>query len=163
MPLVSAMPLSSILPARGEVLQFEYPEKNLVTQRPVWQPRCIVVEDIIDTTMSPIPSRWFLRRPLIRRGRHLVVGCDLDKGERRQFYLCAMRGVEHSHWLSLALYDPCTEDPVPLYPDGPFAPTVEDRLYMAEVIEHYNRLTADRPDIWLCLGVFPWRQSPIGD
>ncbi|MFW6114544.1 MAG: hypothetical protein ACOC7K_02275 [bacterium] len=46
-------------------------------------------------------------------------------------------------------------DPQPLHLDGPFAPALEDRLYMAEVIDHYSRLVADRPDIWLDLGVFP--------
>lgn len=163
MPMVSVMPLIPSLPARGEVLQFEYPKRNLITERAVWRPRCIVVERVVDTASTPVPAHWFRRRPLIRRGRHLVVGYDLDKGDWRQFYVCAMRGMEHSHWLSLALYDPCTEDPVPQLPDGPFAPTVEDRLYMAEVIKHYHRLTADRPDIWLNLGVFPWRQSLIRD
>lgn len=142
--------------AQGQVLQFEYPERNLLPQRAIWRPRCIVVDHVIDTRNTPVPAYWFRRRPLIRRGRHLVVGYDLDKGDWRQFYVCAMRGMQHSHWLSLAFYDPCAHDPEPLHPDGPFAPTVEDRLYMAQVIEHYNRLVADRPDIWLNLGVFPW-------
>ena len=150
------MHASPLQAARGELLQFEYPERNLLSVRPIWRPRTIVVDTVVDTLARPVPGRWFRRRPLIRRGRHLVIGFDLELGQRRQFYVSAMRGMEHSHWLALALYDPCAEDPVPLRPDGPYAPTVEDRLYMAEVIRHYNRLVADRPDIWLNIGVFPW-------
>lgn len=150
------MSKSPLQAARGELLRFEYPERNLISVRPIWRPRTIVVDRIVDTMAAPVPAKWFQRRPLIRRGRYLIIGYDLDCEQYRQFYVDAMRGVESVHWLALGLYDPCAEDPVPLRCDGPYAPTVEDRLYMVDVIKHYNRLVAKRPDIWLSLAVFPW-------
>ena len=76
------------------------------------------------------------------------------------FYREAMRHVRRASWLQLALFDPCEEEPRLRRPHGPFAPTATDRLFLAEVIGHFNRITARRADIWLNLGCVPlgaWR------
>lgn len=141
---------------RGELLEFEYPERNLIGVPVVWRRRTVLVEAIHDMARTAIDPRAVEIRPLIRRGRHLVVGYDLDTGRRRQFYREAMRHVRRRTWLQLALFDPCEECPRLRRPRGPFAPTTKQRLFLTEVIRHYNRLTARRGDIWLNLGVFPW-------
>ena len=141
---------------RGDLLEFEYPERNLIGVPAVWRRRTILVESVHDTAVTAIDPRAVQLRPLIRRGRHLVVGYDLDAGGIRQFYREAMRHVRRQTWLQLALFDPCEERPRLRRPHGPFAPTTKDRLFLAEVIGHFNRITARRDDIWLNLGVFPW-------
>lgn len=142
--------------ACGDLLEFEYPERNLIGVPATWRRRVILVEFVHDMVVTPIDPRAVELRPLIRRGRHLVVGYDLDAGRSRSFYREAMRHVRRPSWLQLALFDPCEEEPRLRRPRGPFAPTAKDRLFLAEVIRHYNRITAQRDDIWLNLGVFPW-------
>jgi|GEM_PF-2237978 len=141
---------------RGQLLEFEYPERNLIGVPTVWKRRTILVESIHDMAVTAIDPRAVELRPLIRRGRHLVVGYDLDAGRTRMFYREAMRHVRKSSWLQLALFDPCEERRRLHWPHGPFAPTARDRLFLADVIQHFNQMTARRDDIWLNLGVFPW-------
>lgn len=141
---------------RGELLEFEYPERNLIGVPVVWRRRTILVESICDMAATAIDPRAVELHPFRRRGRHLVIGYDLERGRIRSFYREAMRHVRKKTWLQLALFDPCEEQPRLRRPHGPFAPTRQDRLFLTDVIRHYNRITAERDDIWLNLGVFPW-------
>lgn len=141
---------------RGELLEFEYPERNLIGVPVVWRRRTILFECVHDMARTAIDPRAVEHKPLTRRGRHLVVGYDLERGRVRSFYVEAMRHVRKRTWLQLALFDPCEEQPRLRRPHGPYAPTTKARLFLTDVIRHYNRLTAKRDDIWLNLGVFPW-------
>lgn len=140
---------------RGELLEFEYPERNLIGVPVVWRRRTILFECVHDMAMAAIDPRAVQLRPLVRRGRHLVIGFDLERGGTRQFYREAMRHVRKRTWPQLALFDPCADRPRLRGAHGPFAPTTKDRLFLADVIAHYNAITARREDIWLNLGVFP--------
>jgi hypothetical protein len=144
---------------RGDLLQFEYPERNLLNVRPVWKPRIVVVHSVIDTLKHPVPAEWFRRRPMINRTRYLVVGYDPQRGAMRQFYREAMRGLEHAHWLQLALYDPLNEQAPLLRHPRRFAPTVEDRLFLLQLISRFHRTTAARVDRWMSVGIFPWEPA----
>lgn len=144
------------IPVRlGGLLQFEYPERNRVNLRPVWRSRTIVVESITDTLRDPIDPRAVELEPLTRRGRWLLTGWDVDIGAERSFYVETMRGVWTPQWLSLGLYDPTDDGPLPLKICGMFAPTERDRLFLAEVLRRFREKTAHRPDLWLNAGVFP--------
>lgn len=156
-PKVSEMrPKSPVDAGIGDLLSFEYPERNLIGVRPVWKPRLLLVERIIDTMTEPIDPRAVELAPLTRRGRYLIHGHDLHVEQPRSFYYEAMRHVRKHAWLQLALFDPCDEEVTPLFPRGPFAPTRKDRLFMAEVIGHFNRKAVHRPKVQLNVGVFPW-------
>jgi hypothetical protein len=139
----------------GDLLSFEYPERNLIGVRPVWKRRLLLVERIIDTMTEPIDPRAVELAPLTRRGRYLLHGHDLHLERPRSFYYEAMRHVRRQAWLQLALFNPCEEEVIPLCPKGPFAPTREDRQFLAEVIRHYNRKAAHRPNVRHNVGVFP--------
>ncbi len=139
----------------GGLLQFDYPERNLLTLEPTWRSRTIVVESITDTLREPIDPRAVELEPLLRRGRWLVTGWDVDLEAQRSFYLEAMRGVWTPQWLTLGLYDPMADEPGPLRIRGVFAPTVRDRLFLAEVLRRFRRKVAPREDLWMTAGVFP--------
>ncbi len=148
---------------RGELLRFEYPERNLLGIRPTWRTRCIIVDAVQDTLRDPIDPRAVELEPLTRRGRWLVTGWDVDLESERSFYLEAMRGVESAPWLCLSVYDPCHADPAPLRPRGVFAPTVRDRRFLAEVLRCYRRRTVRRHDVWMAAGVFPVDAEMVGE
>jgi hypothetical protein len=56
--------------------------------------------------------------------------------------------------LILALFDPLEDNPRLRRPRDVGEDTPQNRAFARRVIGHYNRLTAQRDDIWLCLGVF---------
>jgi hypothetical protein len=70
---------------RGDLLEFEYPERNQIGVRVVWRRRTILVESVHDMAVTAIDPRAVQLRPLIRRGRHLVIGYDLEVGQMRRF------------------------------------------------------------------------------
>jgi hypothetical protein len=144
----------------GDLLSFEYPERNLIGVRPAWKPRLLLVERVVDTMTDPIDPRAVELVPLTRRGRYLIHGHDLHLERPRSFYYEAMRHIRRNAWLQLALFDPWDEHFTPCCPRGPFAPTRKDREFMAAVIQHYNRKAARRRSIQLNVGVFPVEGRP---
>ena len=147
----------------GGLLQFEYPERNLLSLAPTWRTRTIVVESVTDTLREPIDPRAVELEPLTRRGRWLVTGWDVELEAERSFYVEAMRDVWTPQWLTLGLYDPVSDDPRPLSVRGVFAPTVPDRLFLAEVLRRYRRKVAPREDLWMNAGIFPLTADLLED
>lgn len=135
----------------GDLLKFQYPVRNVISCRREWKQRTIIVESVIDTSLVPVETRAFELRPLIRRGRWLIIGYDCDRGGLRKFYREAMRDVNKPAWLQLGLYDPCDEDDVWHPQLFPVPPIADARKWLAEVLRHYNR----RTDTYHNLGVFP--------
>ena len=143
------------IPEPGEVIVFEYPTRNKVDRDPEYRTRRVIVREIYDLAESPpIDGEWLTRRPLIDRGRHLIVGFDLDAGREKSFYLEAMREFRTRCALCLALYDPI-DGHRPGYCKGPYAPTEDDRYRMAATVRVFNELTADNQDVTHNVGSFP--------
>ena len=59
----------------------------------------------------------------------------------------------------MALYDVCDPEAEPICRSRVFAPTDENRRYVAEVIRLYNKSVAKQRDKQHCLGIFPAMES----
>jgi hypothetical protein len=78
----------------GKTIRFLYPEANYRHVRRRWKVRRMLVQDVIDTRLCPVPSKFLTADPLLKRSRHLVRGIDLDTGHPRSFYYGSMRNIE---------------------------------------------------------------------
>lgn len=77
----------------GCAYSFEYPRHNY-HQLPVkMEPRKIVVTAIRDTCDEPLDQVTQTLNPLLKRGRWLVTGTDLDKDVERSFYVESMAAI----------------------------------------------------------------------
>lgn len=83
----------SVRVAEGCVYLFQYPRHNFHGVMGRLENRQIRVESIRDLTIDPIERITFEFQPLLKRGRTLVTGHDLDKDAERSFYLESMIGV----------------------------------------------------------------------
>lgn len=124
------------VPRPGEWLDVLYPAHNrfglpLEHRRRVIQ--CLAVRDL---RREPLHPESLERRPLLRRGRWLVIGWDDDLGEERAFYLEAMQNdlslpAFQIEWLP---EDADPEDsPERLGPE--FAPDAFSREVLADALE----------------------------
>lgn len=77
----------------GCAYSFHYPRYNYLGLPTQMEVRRIVVEEIRDTRCQPLESLTVARNPLLRRGRWLVTGHDLDRDARRSFYYESMINV----------------------------------------------------------------------
>jgi hypothetical protein len=79
---------AAMLPEINERIIFHYPEtSHLFGRRQAkFRRREIIVRQIRDLVRSPLSVEEFLRRPMIQRGRYLIVGTDVQSGQLRQFY-----------------------------------------------------------------------------
>lgn len=70
----------------GECYEFEYPRHNfhgVLSHVETRRIRVIEVRDLFSSPLDPLTTKL---QPLLRRGRLLVTGEDLDKGQERSFY-----------------------------------------------------------------------------
>ena len=77
----------------GRAYSFDYPRHNFDGVLSKLERRRIKVESIRDLREDPLERITFEIQPLLRRGRLLITGIDLDKGQERSFYLTSMKSV----------------------------------------------------------------------
>lgn len=80
----------------GNRCDFDYPRHNFHEVLSRYERRRIVVKDVRDMSAVPIDPVTVQLQPLLRRGRWLVTGDDLDRGVERSFYVESMRDVRAS-------------------------------------------------------------------
>ena len=85
------MPVSRFLV--GESYEFDYPRHNFHGVKTHFERRRIVVTDVRDLMQQPLDPMTGDEQPLLRRGRYLVTGQDLDKHAERSFYVDSMANV----------------------------------------------------------------------
>ena len=78
---------------RGHAYRFLYPRHNFEGVRSGLEERRILVEQVRDTSTDPLDEETLISNPLLKRGRWLVTGIDLDKDEERSFYVESMIAV----------------------------------------------------------------------
>jgi len=72
---------------------FLYPRHNFHGVLSQQEPRRVLVTAVRDLKEHPIERETFDTQPLLKRGRILVTGQDLDKQAERSFYVESMRQV----------------------------------------------------------------------
>ena len=86
--------MSRSLPLRlGCAYSFQYPRYNYLGLPANVETRRVVIEEIRDTTSQPLDSQTVATNPLLKRGRWLVTGHDLDRDAFRSFYFDSMSNV----------------------------------------------------------------------
>lgn len=78
----------------GCAYRFHYPRHNYRHVPIATEVRRILVESIRDTLYAPIESTTISLNPFLQRGRWLITGTDLDKDDRRSFYVEAMNQIQ---------------------------------------------------------------------
>lgn len=86
------MPQNSRL-CPGCAYTFDYPRYNYSGLPTKTEQRRIVVESIRDMQQEPPDAVTVSANPLLRRGRWLVTGRDLDRDAMRSFYVNAMTRI----------------------------------------------------------------------
>lgn len=87
------MPLPSGLRC-GRAYCFYYPRYNYLGLPPRLERRRVHVEVLRDLDDNPLDVTTCPRNPLLRRGRWLMTGFDLDREAQRSFYLESMTQVQ---------------------------------------------------------------------
>lgn len=77
----------------GAVISFEYPAANYQGVRPRWEARKLLVERVRRLDSEPLDPVTTVLEPQLKRGKTLVTGRDLNKGQERSFYAESMRDV----------------------------------------------------------------------
>ncbi len=77
---------------KGVILWFRYPAANYEGAKPRLEWRRLVVEKVEDKEEVPVLPMTIEQDPLLIRGRWLITGTDLEKGER-SFYFESMQEV----------------------------------------------------------------------
>jgi hypothetical protein len=77
----------------GRAYAFKFPRHNFHGVISRMEQRRILVERVRDLTKEPIDRVSFDLQPLLRRGRFLVTGLDLDINEERSFYTASMSEI----------------------------------------------------------------------
>ncbi len=77
----------------GRAYSLEYPRHNYRQLPPATESRKIVVTSIRDMLDEPLDQVTETLNPLLKRGRWLVTGMDLDKDVERSFYVESMNQV----------------------------------------------------------------------
>lgn len=139
----------------GRVERICYPTHNRLDLPLEFVHREVKILSVRDMARKPLELREFLAAPLLRRGRHLVTGIDLQLGCERSFYIDAAEGKDLPA-LRLGLYDPRDKTgPLSFFPRK-FAATIEDRMALEQTI---LRFLAETPHKWsgnpFKLAVFP--------
>lgn len=88
----------------GKTIVGWYPRANYRDVRLAYEERWFKVESFRDTLKEPIEQATRDLDPLLRRGRFLLIGMDLEKREERRFYLASFRNysvvdVEPKLWI----------------------------------------------------------------
>lgn len=77
----------------GKSYVFMFPRHNFYGVVSQSELRRLRVESIRDMNKEPVDRLTEVIQPLLRRGRYLVTGLDLDKNEKRSFYVDSMREI----------------------------------------------------------------------
>ncbi len=77
----------------GQIVTFDYPAANYKGIPPRYEHRRMLIQRLRNCDREPLDPFTFRVDPLLNRGRTLVIGIDLDKGEQRSFYFEAMRDL----------------------------------------------------------------------
>lgn len=88
------MSRKSTLPEPGCAYSFTYPRHNFTGVSSTLEPRRMIVQSIRDTAKDRLDPTTEKLQPMLNRGRWLVTGTDLDKGQERSFYFESMRSIE---------------------------------------------------------------------
>lgn len=89
--------MSKLLPQPGSVYSFLYPRHNFHGVVSSLEPRRVLVTAVRDLREAPLDTQTFDLQPLLRRGRLLVFGQDLDRNNaERSFYVDSMRSLKLS-------------------------------------------------------------------
>lgn len=84
-------PVAALVP--GRAYAFGYPRYNYQQLPEKRERRRIVVTVIRDLRQCPLDPRTAKLNPWLNRGRYLVTGEDLDRGQERSFYVERMTDV----------------------------------------------------------------------
>jgi len=85
--------MSKLLPQPGRAYSFLYPRHNFHGVLSRLEPRRLLVTEIRDLSHDPLDPQTFDIQPLLRRGRLLAIGQDLDRQAERSFYVESMRSL----------------------------------------------------------------------
>jgi len=77
----------------GRAYKFLYPSHNFDGVMSGMEHRRCLVQNVRDTSSNPLDEETVSANPLLKRGRWLVTGIDLDKHEERSFYVESMIAV----------------------------------------------------------------------
>lgn len=126
----------------NERIEIHYPNTTLVNKQPTFRLRRIAVRGIRDLVANPLTIEDYLRRPLIRRGRWLILGRCEDTRQLRQFYLATTKEEWRELPLRIGLYEPFGSKPVQLL-SRPFGATVRERILLSRALQMWSRQNFD--------------------
>lgn len=138
------------IPEIGEVIEFLYPAQNKFGVPLEYRRRIVEIREIHDFRefANPLTLEDFLRRPLIRRGKLLLIGQDLELGQQRRFYLEAMRRPDEMPpampLLRLGLTDPEEPADSPEFFGPAFYPDTFNRRVMLHAVREWLRIRKPR-------------------
>jgi hypothetical protein len=78
----------------GKIVRFQYPRHNFIGVRSSNETRRIRIDRVRSLDDEPLDPATTELQPLLRRGRRLVLGFDLDRAASRSFYAESMLAVE---------------------------------------------------------------------
>ena len=78
----------------GRAYSFRYPRINYTGIPSYFETRHVLITAVRDLRRQPLDPETRQLNPLLRRGRWLVTGRDLDRGAERSFYAESMREVQ---------------------------------------------------------------------
>lgn len=78
---------------KGRIVSGLYPAANYYGVRLRYEPRRLLVESVRVIRNEPLEAETLELDPMLRRGRVLVTGMDLDKHAERSFYLESFVGL----------------------------------------------------------------------
>ncbi len=99
-----------------------------------------------DLVAEPLTISDYLRRPLIHRGRWLIVGTDTATGQIRQFYLSTTREQYRPLPLRIGIYEAGAKRPTKIL-FRPFEPTVRDRILLSRLVGRLNEDGTDEASL----------------
>ena len=151
---MTALSLGSFAPGRRH--RIWYPAHNLLDVPIELVPHNIEVAEVFDARRRSIWLDWFVERPFIRRGSVLVIARDLDLpgAPLRRYWWEAIGRSRKLPAYRVGVIDPARPGEMVDWISRPFAPTVDDRLFMLDrIVTYQERIKAER--LRLQLAAFP--------
>lgn len=87
------MPVNVSFFQPGRDYEFLYPRHNFRAVLSALETRRVRVVKVRDIALDPLEEQTATIQPLLRRGRYIITGQDLDKCAERSFYMESMREV----------------------------------------------------------------------
>jgi hypothetical protein len=78
----------------GCAYSFQYPRYNYIGLPVRQELRRVIVESVRDTRCEPLQGSTVTQNPLLKRGRWLMTGLDLDRDGPRSFYFDSMSEIQ---------------------------------------------------------------------